>query len=59
MLVETTIPFHISVEGITHNFDAGVHDIHEKLAANWFVAAMTKPLKSPEPARTAKKLGEQ
>ena len=55
MLVEVTTPFHISVDGETVKFDAGVHDIHEKLAAHWFVKAMTRQLVPADAGRQAQK----
>lgn len=56
MIIEITTPFHLTLDGIIHTFDAGVHDVHEKMAAHWFVKAMSKPVSAPtQPRATAKK----
>ena len=59
MLLEVTTPFHVTLDGIVHTFDAGVHDVHEKMAAHWFVKAMSKPLAKPLEARAVAKKAEE
>ena len=58
MIIEITTPFHITLDGIIHTFDAGVHDVHEKTAGHWFVKAMSKPVTPPVQSRTAAKKPE-
>ena len=60
MLIEIHTPFHVTLDGIIHTFDAGVHDVHEKMAAHWFVKAMSKPVNPPMQTRpsAAKKADE-
>ena len=58
MIIEITTPFHLTLDGIIHTFDAGVHDVHEKTAAHWFVKAMSKPVTPPVQSRTAAKKPE-
>ena len=53
MIIEITTPFHITLDGIIHTFDAGVHDVHEKTAGHWFVKAMSKTAPPPVQPRTA------
>ena len=58
MIIEITTPFHITLDGIIHTFDAGVHDVHEKTAGHWFVKAMSKTVNQPVQARVAIKKQE-
>ena len=58
MLIEIHTPFHVTLDGIIHTFDAGVHDVHEKMAAHWFVKAMSKPVNPSVQTRAAAKKAE-
>lgn len=58
MIIEITTPFHLTLDGIIHTFDAGVHDVHEKMANHWFVKAMSKPVNHPVQSRAAVKKPE-